>query len=293
MKAIIALLLLFSLPGPLFAQKDKTSELYQTIKARDSLLFDVGFNTCDLSQFENLVSEDFEFYHDEAGITSSKPEFIKSIKEGICNLPYKPRRALDKKSLAVYPLEKNGVLYGAVEEGIHRFYAREKDKAEYLTSTAKFTHVWILENGEWKLSRGLSYNHRQPKKDIQKGKYSKKELVQSDFHTRASDVIDNLFISLNAKDWNSVKNFYSSTARVYENGKLIKLQPVDYFKSLFEKEEIYYIYISDQHKTKKGIEVLAYTRKGARSAEYPYCFVFQFLNNKITEQVSFQCYRRK
>ena len=65
-----------------------------------------------------------------------------------------------ENSLEVYPLEKNGVIYGAIQMGIHRFYALEKNKPEYITSTAKFTHVWLLENGNWKLGRALSYDHQ-------------------------------------------------------------------------------------------------------------------------------------
>lgn len=142
------------------AQVKDTSEIYRTLKTKDSLLFNIGFNTCDISQFESLVSDNFEFYHDKAGITSSKSAFISSIKDGICKLDYKPRRELIENSLEVFPLEKNNVLYGAIQMGDHRFYAEEKDKSLRLTSVAKFTHVWLLEKGSWKLSRGLSYNHQ-------------------------------------------------------------------------------------------------------------------------------------
>src|SRR5690606_33606843 len=65
-----------------------------------------------------------------------------------------------KNSLEIYPLKNNGVLYGAIETGIHHFYAIKKDSTEYLTSIAKFNHVWLLENGNWKLSKGLSYDHK-------------------------------------------------------------------------------------------------------------------------------------
>jgi len=47
-----------------FSQEEKNSALYKTIISKDSLLFNVGFNTCDISQFENLLSDDFEFYYD-------------------------------------------------------------------------------------------------------------------------------------------------------------------------------------------------------------------------------------
>ncbi len=146
-----------------YSQIDKSSQLYRTLKSNDSLLFNVGFNNCEIKQFENLVSDNFEFYHDEAGASLSKQVFIESIKNGVCKLSYKPRRELIESTLEVYSLEKNGVLYGAIQTGEHKFYAIEKDKPEYLTGTAKFTHVWLLENGKWKLSRAFSYNHQGPR----------------------------------------------------------------------------------------------------------------------------------
>ena len=36
-----------------FSQEAKNSALYKTIMSKDSLLFDIGFNTCDIKQFEN------------------------------------------------------------------------------------------------------------------------------------------------------------------------------------------------------------------------------------------------
>lgn len=148
------------------AQSEKSTELYQIIKEKDSLLFNLGFNNCDISQFENLVSEKFEFYHDQSGITNSKSAFINSIQNGLCKLNYKPKRVLVENSLEVYSLKNNGTLYGAIEIGIHHFYAIEKDSSEYLTSIAKFSHIWILENGNWKLSKGLSYDHKNFEKPI-------------------------------------------------------------------------------------------------------------------------------
>jgi hypothetical protein len=161
MKLVLITALVILFPVALRAQAD-TSQLFKTLKANDSLLFNVGFNTCDISQFENLVADTFEFYHDKSGLTPSKQAFIADIKNGLCNMAYKARRELIENTLAVYPLMKNGVLYGALQTGEHRFYAIEKDKPEYLTSTAKFTHIWLLQNGKWKLSRAISYNHVQP-----------------------------------------------------------------------------------------------------------------------------------
>lgn len=165
MKPQLIIILTLLTCSTLFAQVERSSDLYKTIKAQDSLLFDIGFNTCDIRQFEDLLSENFEFYHDEAGITSTKAAFITSIRDGLCKMNYKARRELLPNSFEVYPLEKNGALYGAIEKGEHNFYAIEKQKPEYLTSTAKFTQVWLLENGSWKLSRVLSYDHKNPEKE--------------------------------------------------------------------------------------------------------------------------------
>jgi len=150
------------------AQVEKSTELYKTIREKDSLLFNLGFNKCDISQFENLVSENFEFYHDQAGITNSKLEFIQGIENGLCKLPYKPKRVLDENSMEIYPLKKDGILYGVIQNGKHHFYAIENNNSEYLTSVAKFNHLWILENGNWKLSKGLSYDHNDIEKPIDK-----------------------------------------------------------------------------------------------------------------------------
>src|SRR5579872_7452126 len=125
MKITPFFLLLLLIPLASFGQVDRSSDLFRTLKSKDSLLFTVGFNMHDISLFDSLISENFEFYHDEAGITSSKSAFLAGIRDGLFKLPYKARRVLDENSLSVYPLNKNGVLYGALQMGTHRFYAKE------------------------------------------------------------------------------------------------------------------------------------------------------------------------
>lgn len=165
-KQSLLLFLLFSFSLTFYGQVDKKTDLFKTIISKDSLLFDVGFNTCDISQFENLLSDNFEFYHDQAGSTSTKSKFIESVKNSICTLAYKPKRVLDVESVEVFQLEKNGIIYGAIQKGIHKFYAVEKNYDEYLTSIAQFTHIWILEDNKWKLTKGFSYDHKDVDKPI-------------------------------------------------------------------------------------------------------------------------------
>ena len=146
----------------ILAQIDNNSELYKIILSKDSLLFNVGFTTCDITQFENLLSDHFEFIHDRDSI-SNKPEFLSSLRNGLCNSPsaYQPRRELITENTEIYPLYKNKVLYGVIQTGSHRFYETISSKKEIYTSSAKFTHVWGIENGVWKLTKSLSYDHQE------------------------------------------------------------------------------------------------------------------------------------
>lgn len=142
------------------AQIATNSELFLTLKTNDSLLFDAGFNRCDIAAFEFLISDDLEFYHDQGGITNSKAEFIATVRKNICGNPnYRSRRELLKGSLEVFPLFNNGKLYGAIQKGIHKFYEKPAGKPEIDGSIARFTHLWLLVDNQWTLKRVLSYDH--------------------------------------------------------------------------------------------------------------------------------------
>ncbi len=60
------------------------------------------------------------------------------------------------ESLKVYPIQN----YGAIETGTHTFYAVKQGEPDRLTETGQFAHFWKQENGQWKLSRVLSYDHQ-------------------------------------------------------------------------------------------------------------------------------------
>lgn len=156
-KIIFMASLLFCLQG--FGQEKPGSSLYTTMKGLDSLLFDVAFNTCNHVQLAQLTADNFEFYHDQGGITLGKDNFVNSVKVGVCSNNYKAIRKLVPGSMEVYPMHKEGKLYGAIQMGDHEFWALEPNKPIYQTSKAKFIHLWMLQNGEWKFYRGLSFDH--------------------------------------------------------------------------------------------------------------------------------------
>ena len=160
MKQILTLVFAITLSQVAFTQ-ERQADLNRAILSRDSLLFNIGFNTCNIRQFEQLLSDSFEFYHDIGG-RADKMKFINDLKSNLCKDPlaYQSRRELLPGTTAIYPLYSKGTLYGAVQYGEHRFFEKQANKPETAASTAKFTHLWLLENGDWKLFRSLSYDHQ-------------------------------------------------------------------------------------------------------------------------------------
>jgi hypothetical protein len=62
--------------------------------------------------------------------------------------------------MEIFLLKNNDTLYGTGQTGIHTFYETSAGKSKQLRSTARFTHLWLLENNNWKLKRVLSYDHK-------------------------------------------------------------------------------------------------------------------------------------
>lgn len=160
MKSITKIVLLLSglTCGLASAQERHNSERYKQLKAADSLLFERGFNHCDFAALEKLVHADLQFLHDQGGM-QNREQFFKAIRENICGGHGKPTRKL-LGNPTVYPLYDNGKLYGAIQMGDHEFYNSEDGRTVHKTSVAKFIHTWLLENGQWRLYRVLSYDHK-------------------------------------------------------------------------------------------------------------------------------------
>ena len=156
-KTILLFITVLAFIGNCSAQLESNSELSKIILSKDSLLFDIGFNQCNIKKFEELLSADFKFHHDINGI-ADKAKFLLDIKNGLCKDPEKRQvhRFLIKESTEIFPLYKNGILYGAIQNGEHTF----SEKGEKQSGIAKFTHFWQLENKEWKLSTSFSFDHR-------------------------------------------------------------------------------------------------------------------------------------
>jgi hypothetical protein len=106
-----------------------------------------AYNNCDLKTQSDLISENVEFFHDKAGLSTSKKEIIEAIKNNICG---KVTRELVKGSIEVYPIKN----YGAVEIGFHKFYNNQEPNA--ISKASKFISVWKKENENWQMTKIIS-----------------------------------------------------------------------------------------------------------------------------------------
>jgi hypothetical protein len=127
--------------------------LFDEIAALDTRAFD-AFNHCSepgrLEEHAGYFSPDVEFYHDTGGVTWTREEMIGNTKKYVCG---HFTRELVPGSLKVYPLKD----FGALSQGVHRFCQLDSGKCE---GAADFVIVWRLRDGQWQITRVLSYGHR-------------------------------------------------------------------------------------------------------------------------------------
>jgi len=127
------------------------ADLDRAITALDTKLFD-AYNHCDLKTFESLLADDVEFYHDQGGVTLGRQKLTESIKNNICTGD--TQRVLVPGTLKIYYMKG----YGAIEMGVHRFL-HPKTEATNGTGEASFVQLWQYKDGNWKLTRVMSYDH--------------------------------------------------------------------------------------------------------------------------------------
>lgn len=127
-----------------------SQQLYDEVKLLDAVLSE-AFNKHDMSKLKSLFSDDLEFYQDNEGLVryeQTMKDFESMFAQG-----NNMTRELIGNTLEVYPVKD----YGAIEIGAHRFCHDENGKNE--CGTFRFLHIWKKTDGEWKISRVISYSH--------------------------------------------------------------------------------------------------------------------------------------
>lgn len=157
------LLLIFSLlPCSAKAQSSNkspsTKELHDRIAALDAALF-AAYNKCDIDKVGTFFAEDLEFYHEKGGLTLTRDASLALMRKNLCGADSnRVRRELVEGSMEVRPINN----YGAVQTGEHRFYLTQKGQTEKLDGIGKFVMLWREKDGEWKITRVISYGFRAP-----------------------------------------------------------------------------------------------------------------------------------
>lgn len=139
----------------LCAQTDQRINVNDSIRKYDALFWK-AYNSCDVEKLRGFFTEDLEFYHDKSGLTKGLKPFMESIKNGICSkADWRLRREALDSTINVYPINN----YGGIITGEHLFYVTENGQQERPEGKARFFHVWQYQNGLWKMSRVISYDH--------------------------------------------------------------------------------------------------------------------------------------
>ena len=124
-------------------------ELFNKLANLDSSLF-AAYNSKNLNLMKTYFTKDLEWYQDNGGLIDFEKVF--SNFQSIFNRDYDLKRNLIRESLEVHPIEG----YGAIEIGKHQFKHIENGKLEI--GTFKFVMIWKNDNGNWKISRVISYD---------------------------------------------------------------------------------------------------------------------------------------
>ena len=157
MKNLFLFLLTFAIFTSALAQSQNERKvattqtaLFNKVANLDSSLF-AAYNSKNLNLMKTYFTKDLEWYQDNGGLIDFEKVF--SNFQSIFNRDYDLKRNLIKESLEVHPIEG----YGAIEIGKHQFKHIENGKLEI--GTFKFLMIWKNDNGNWKISRVISYDH--------------------------------------------------------------------------------------------------------------------------------------
>lgn len=125
--------------------------LYDTIIYQDSILFD-AFNSRNFELFKKFFDTTLEIYQDNTGLRNYD-QSMEAFK-GLFKMNYVLNRQLVKGSVEIYPIKD----YGAIETGRHTFCHTENGKQD--CGTFKFIHIWQRQNGRWKITKIITYDHK-------------------------------------------------------------------------------------------------------------------------------------
>jgi len=145
---LVALALTLAASAP--AQTRPTDPvLVQRIQALENAMSE-AFNRCDLDQLASFYDPRLEFYHDGAGVTWSRDQFIANVRKNACG---RFNRHMVPGTLEVWPLGK----FGAVYTGSYQACLASDGRC-----AVQGRVMMIVQNqdGNWTITRVVSYDHQ-------------------------------------------------------------------------------------------------------------------------------------
>ena len=144
------------IPGP-----PTPAALAALLAEQDRRLFGLGFEHRDDRALRALLAADFQFLHDKGGVVATTPEaFVRTVAETFegraSGRNVQARRELVPGTLVTYTLGPDH----ALQVGRHRFFGLTPGQPEVLRETAQFVHHWVRVQGQWRLTRVYSFDHR-------------------------------------------------------------------------------------------------------------------------------------
>lgn len=132
-------------------QSDK--KIGQELAIRDSLMFDVFFNTCKVEKLPEFLTKDFVFVHDwgidgRSDFTNYATFTGRIVKSCNNRTKIKMRREVVKSSLQAFSINPST----ALQTGVQKFFLSQNGEKERLVEVSKFTRHWRKEQGTWKLA---------------------------------------------------------------------------------------------------------------------------------------------
>jgi hypothetical protein len=185
--------------------------LSRLLAAKDSILFNAAFSSCNTNEIESLLAKEFVFYHDNGyaikTTNETRADFMENIKK-FCEEKAKGlnmRRDIVKGSLQVHAVNNDE----AVQMGVQRFYIISKENPDQLVEESKFAREWRKKNGDWKMTRELDY--------LVNTKFSSTAANSNSLYNEIAHMDSVLFNAFNDRDMDTFKTLFTTDLEFYHD----------------------------------------------------------------------------
>jgi len=138
-------------------QTDKTTaELKIELNAKDSLIFEIAFKSCEVDRLTEIYAKDFVMLYDggfnRPTTQQSFADFEQRLRNSCKNKSTKPqssmRRIVSPGSMQVFLLTANS----AIQTGVQQFFMKQPGSQEIMVEESKFTRCWTKTKAGWRIS---------------------------------------------------------------------------------------------------------------------------------------------